>query len=244
MKLKAILLGMVAACCLPVTAQAETVPTDKNYQVSCISTSEQEQQNFNCNSFSVSYDQSALEKLQQSSNSDAEVAQRTRRTRSRRKENKFYLGTNMGLFIPFDSEPDVGFAPPNIFGGYKFNKYVGADLEFFYFFGGTEVDDLGYFSFGFLANARFTYPFSQKTNSIYAFVSPGLGYGRANPTGDVADRLNLDGSGGFTFQIKTGIGYPISDLIDIFGQLRYLNVGTEGENLDGLTIDAGATFKF
>lgn len=244
MKLKVFLLGMIAACCLPLAAQAETVKTNKDPQVSNNYTSEYQGGSFNYNSFSVNYDETALKPLQQSLGSHEEVAQRTRRTRSRRSDNKFYAGANIGLFFPFDDGADVGFGFPSVFGGYKFNQYVSADVEFFNYLGGTETDDLGYFTFGFMANARFTYPFSQESNSIYAFASPGIGYGRSNPTGDVADDFNLDGSGGFTFQIKTGIGYPFSDKLDAFGQLRYLNVGTEGENLDGLTLDGGVIYKF
>ncbi|GAB4523626.1 MAG: hypothetical protein Tsb0014_01400 [Pleurocapsa sp.] len=244
MNLKSLLLAIIMVISLPLAVQAETIPTNKEYQISDSSTSEYNQQNFNYNSLSVDYEQNALEPLQKSN--DNELAQRTRNRRSRISDNdkKFYLGSNIGLLIPFDDANDVGFGFPSVFGGIRFNKYAAADLEFFNYLGGTETDDLGYFTFGFLANARFTYPFSQENNSIYAFVSPGIGYGRANPTGDVADNRNLDGSGGFTFQIKSGIGYPLSDKLAAFGQVRYLNVDTEGENLDGLTLDAGAIYQF
>jgi hypothetical protein len=244
MKLKVILLGIIAACFLPLTAQAETVASNSNEKVSDFSTSQSQEQDFNYNSLSISYDQTALEPLQESTDSNEEIAQRSRRTRSRRSDKKFYAGANIGLLFPFEDRVDVGFGFPSVFGGYKFNKYAGADVEFFNYLGGTDEDDLGYFAFGFLANARFTYPFGQKDNSIYAFASSGIGYGRSNPTGDAADNLNLNGSGGFTFQIKTGIGYPFSDKLDAFGQLRYINIGNEGENTDGFTLDAGAIYKF
>lgn len=247
MKLKSILLGMVAACCLPFAAQAETVPTNQDYQVSCISSSEQEQQNFNCDSLSVSYDQTTgLQTPQESSNSDEEIAQRTRtrRTRSSRNDKKFYVGTNVGILFPFSDNINVGFAPPNIFGGYKFNKYISADAEFFYYLGGTDFvrvdnnEDIDYFAFGFLFNPRFTYSFSKKSNSIYAFVSPGIGYGRVNFSEGVTD---LDG---FTLQIKWGAGFPISKKLDVIGQMRYINVFNEGENADGLSLDGGVIYKF
>lgn len=238
MLIKSTVLAASLALFLPFSAQAQTTEQYKEYQVSCNSASE-------CGSFDV---------IHQESTDSNEVAQRTRRSRRRRSsvDKKFYVGGNLGLFVPFDDGFDVGFGP-GVFGGYKFNKNISVDAEFFIFFGGTETDDLGYNTLAFMVNPRYTYFFSDDPKSIYAYASPGIGVGRLNPTGDVADDNDLDGETGFTFQIKAGAGYPINDSLDIFGQLRYFNVLDtviddddldDEEGFDGLTFDAGVTYNF
>jgi Outer membrane protein beta-barrel domain len=185
---------------------------------------------------------------------------RTRRTRSSSLDSKYYAGGDIGLFVPFfggdnaDADPGIDF---NGLFGYKVNKNISAEVELFNARGGTEVDDLGYNLFGASANGVYRYYFNpDSSKSLYAFGGLGLGFGVLSATGDVADRADDAGTdtsdAGFLLQSKVGVGYPLTDNIDLFGQTRYTNVfiGEEdgvpdsGDDGNGLSFDVGATFNF
>jgi Outer membrane protein beta-barrel domain len=186
---------------------------------------------------------------------------RTRRTRttSSSLDSKYYAGGNLGLFVPFNgdnSDDDIGIEFGGLF-GYKVNKNISAELELFNARGGSDVDDLGYSIFGASANGVYRYYFNpDNSKSLYAFGGLGLGFGVASATGDVADDLEDDGVDtsrtGFLLQTKAGVGYPLSDNLDLFGQARYANVfiGEEdnvensGEDGNGISFDLGATYNF
>jgi hypothetical protein len=186
---------------------------------------------------------------------------RTRRTRttSSSLDSKYYAGGNLGLFVPFNgdnSDDDIGIGFGGLF-GYKVNKNISAELELFNARGGSDVDDLGYSIFGASANGVYRYYFNpDNSKSLYAFGGLGLGFGVASLTGDVADDLDDDGVDtsrtGFLLQTKAGVGYPLSDNLDLFGQARYANVfiGEEdnvadsGEDGNGISFDLGATYNF
>jgi hypothetical protein len=183
---------------------------------------------------------------------------RTRRTRSTSSSlgSKYYAGGNLGLFVPFIEDADIGIDFGGLF-GYKVNKNISAELELFNARGGSDVDDLGYSIFGVAANGVYRYYFNpDNSKSLYAFGGLGLGFGVSSLTGDVADDREDDGvdtsKTGFLLQTKAGVGYPLSDNLDLFGQARYANVflGEEdniegsGEDGNGISFDLGATFNF
>ena len=231
----AILSALLVA--IPVGVRAQDVDDYQNYRVSCNSGTE-------CSNFNVDYQE------------DDKVAQ-TRRTRTRRtrrsRDSKYYVGGNIAPFFPFgDSlngdDLDIGFGG-GIFGGYKFTKNISAEIEVFDYFGGSETDDLGYNYFGATANGVYRYYIDPgSSDSLYVFAGLGIGIGVANETGDVAD--DRDDAGfdtsetGFLLQGKGGVGYPVSDKVDLFAQTKFFSIFIDGEDADGLAIDLGATYKF
>lgn len=242
MNLKSILVAIVLATGIPVAAQAQETNNYDNYQVSCDS-------NTSCSDFQVNYE-----------SDDNEVAQsRTRRTRRTRRSNdsKFHIGGHLAPFFPFDGELDVGFGG-GIFGGYKLTKNISLEIDVYDYFGGTEVDDLGYNLFGAAASGVYRYYVNPNdSKSLYIFAGLGVGVGVVNATGDVADDADDAGidtsSAGFLLQGKGGVGYPITDNIDLFGQTRFFNIfldeddfggAGDGDDADGVAIDIGATFNF
>lgn len=183
---------------------------------------------------------------------------RTRRTRSSSLDSKYYAGGNLGLFAPFfggddgEVDPDIGIGVGGLF-GYKVNKNISAELELYNARGGTDVDDLGYNIFGASANGVYRYYFdADSSKSLYAYGGLGLGFGIVSSTGDLVEDNDDNSRTGFLLGSKVGVGYPISDNIDLFGQTRYTNVflGEEddvegtGEDANGLSFDVGATFNF
>lgn len=243
MKLKISMLAAFLVAAFPFAAQAQETNSYDGLNVSCESGAE-------CNDFGVDFQEQG-----------EEVAQ-TRRTRPRRTrrssdDSKYYAGGNVGLFIPFfdvveDEDSDIGFTFGGLF-GYKFTKNISAELELYDSLGGTEVDDLGYNIFGASANGVYRYYFNPNSSrSLYAYGGLGLGVGVVNFTGDVADDADLDSQTGFLLQGKAGVGYPLSERVDLFGQTRFTNVfldedddeGFSGDDANGLSFDVGATFKF
>lgn len=213
---------------IPVGVRAQDVDDYQNYRVSCSSGAE-------CNDFNVNYQE------------EDEIAQ-TRRTRTRRtrssSDSKYYLGGNIAPFIPFDDDLDIGFGG-GIFGGYKFTENISAEIEVFDYFGGSETDDLGYNYFGATANGVYRYYIDPgNSDSLYVFAGLGIGVGNADPTGDVADDLDLDSETGFLLQGKGGVGYPVGDKVDLFAQTKFFSIFIDDEDADGLAIDLGATYKF
>ncbi|MEL6502524.1 MAG: porin family protein [Cyanobacteria bacterium J06623_1] len=235
MKFKISLLAALVATAFPFAAQAQETNSYESLNVSCNSGAE-------CSDFGVNFQQEG-----------EEVAQvrrtRTRRTRRSGSDSKIYAGGNLGVFFPDGDGVDAAFGL-NGKVGYKFSPLISAEVEGLGYFGGTEVDDLGYNVLGVAGNAIFTFPFSDNEKSIYGFAGPGLGFARIGLTGDLADDIDDAGGDtsetGFLFQVKGGVGYPIADKIDIFGQVRYLSISTDDtlDSADGITLDAGATFKF
>jgi hypothetical protein len=173
---------------------------------------------------------------------------RTRRTRSSSLDSKYYAGGNLGLFLPFPDGADIGIGFGGLF-GYKVNKNISAELELYNVRGGTEVDDLGYNTFNVTANGVYRYYFdADSSRSLYAFGGLGLGLGIDSATGDVADEAEDNGAdtsnSGFLLQSKVGVGYPLTDKIDLFGQTRYTNLFVDGDDANGLSFDIGGTYNF
>ena len=245
MKIRNAILAGILVAGLPVAVQAQEVENYTEYQVGC-------EAGVECNDFNVNYEQ------QPETSDELSQRTRTRRTRSRRSDfKKIYVGATIGISEVGeveDTDFDIGFGG-SILGGYRLSEKIAAELEIYDYFGGTEVDDLGYSYLGIAANASFRFPFGRDAKSLYGFLSPGIGYGRLGATGDVADDADdagLDTSAsGFLAQVKAGVGYPISDSISLIGQARYsyLFLGEsdlvpDGDDVDAFTFDVGATFGF
>jgi hypothetical protein len=251
MNIKTTAVAIILALGFPLAAQAQET---KNYENSYESLKVSCQSGVECNDFNVNFQEQG-----------EQIAQ-TRRTRTRRTrdssslDSKYYAGGNVGLFLPFfgddADDADLGFGFGGLF-GYKFNQNISAELEIYDALGGTETDDLGYNLFGVAANGVYRYYFNpDDSKSLYAFGGLGLGFGVVSQTGDVADDLDDDGVDtsrtGFLLQTKAGVGYPLSDNLDLFGQARYANVfiGEEddiegsGDDGNGLSFDVGATYNF
>lgn len=227
MNIKTSILAALFVTTLPLAAQAQNPKDYNNYRVSC-------QSGADCNDFDPSYE---------AADGSSEVSQtrRTRRTRSSRSsDKKLYGGGNLGLAFPGDGA-DVGFGLSGL-GGYNFTDNIAAEIEVFDYFGGTDVDDLGYNFFGVSANGVYKYAFGSDDKSPYAFGGIGLGIGRVTATGD--DAPDDSGESGFLLQGKVGAGYPVTDAVDLTGQLRYFNINVDGDNGDAFAIDAGAKFNF
>lgn len=269
LNIKTTVLAIILATGLPLAAQAQETNGHENLKVSCQSGGE-------CNDFNVNFNEQG-----------DEIAQ-TRRTRTRRTrstsssvDSKYYVGGTLGLFFPSEIDdfnvsvtangnttlqqvdPGTGFGG-SIYGGYKFTDLISADAEALLYFGNADPLDGSYSSFNFFVGPRFTYTLDETNEqSLYIFASPGIGVGNVNFGGDLGDALGDDDSGtGFALQAKAGVGYPVSDKIDIIGQARYTNVfgvvdvpqvgengtvvpgETESKGLDAFGIEIGAQYKF
>jgi hypothetical protein len=209
--IKTTVLATILALALPYAVTAQTVETEeyKDYQVSC-------QTGAACNDFGVTYEED-----------DQKVAQyqRTRRTRtSIQPFENWYAGAGAGIF--FGDGLDLGFQG-HVFGGTKFNEYIGADLEFTFGFAGIEDFDENVTLLGLYLNPRFEYQF--ENSNLTAFLSPGLGFIRASGNGESETE--------FDFQIKTGVSFPVKENTDIYVQGRYQN------EAEAFGIEGGAIFE-
>jgi hypothetical protein len=248
MKIESIVLVSVLALCTPLAARAQNFEHYEN-RVSCSPGSECTQVNSNKQE-QINIDQQEQIDINQQEeiDNDNSQIQRTRtRTRTRtqvsQRDNNYYLGGPLGLLFPGGDGADTGFGG-SVLGGRNFGDYWSAELEFFFYAGGTEFDDLGYNTLGVLANVIAKYPFNQtEDNSPYIFGGGGLGYGRVAATGDATEGADDTSESGLTFQLKSGVGYPINEKTDVYGQLRYINVSIDGDNGDGFSIDGGVNFK-
>lgn len=264
MKIKnTILVGLLAAC-FPVAVQAQNVENHEEYQVSCQASEECS----DLNGLTVNY--------QQQSETEKQLAQRTRTLPRRTRRGgsdfkKLYLGGTLGVFSPEELDDGLNIDPGTGVGGslhvgYKFSKFLGGDIELLIFGGEAEVpgtdffDDSVYASVGLFANPRFTYSFNQDNvnKSLYVFLSPGVGINAVAFGGDIEDDLDdsdTDTSGaGLALQAKAGVGLPLSETLDVFGQARYLktfNIYTESDDdllddqdFDSLGFELGLNLKF
>lgn len=269
MNIKTTVLAIILATGLPLAAQAQDTKDYESLKVSCQSGAE-------CNDFN---------KVNFQGQGD-EIAQ-TRRTRTRRTrssisslDSKYYVGGTLGVFFPSEIDdfnvpvtaggnttlqqvdPGTGFGG-SIYGGYKFSDLISADAEALLYFGNADPLDGSYNSFGFFVGPKFTYTLDETNDqSLYIFASPGIGVGNVNFGGDLGDALTDDSGTGFALQAKAGVGYPISDKIDLIGQARYTNIfgvvdvpevgengtvvqgETESKGLNAFGIEIGAQYKF
>lgn len=270
MNIKTTVLAIILATGFPLAAQAQETNGHESLKVSCQSGGE-------CNNFDVNF-QGQGDEIAQTGRTRRT---RTRRTRSSSVDSKYYVGGTLGLFFPSEIDdfnvrvtangnttlqqvdPGTGFGG-SIYGGYKFSDLISADAEALLYFGNADPLDGSYSSFNFFVGPRFTYTLDETNDqSLYIFASPGIGVGNVNFGGDLGDALGDDDSGtGFALQAKAGVGYPVSDKIDIIGQARYTNIfgvvdvpevgnngnvvegETESKGLDAFGIELGAQYKF
>lgn len=227
-------IGMLVAlfvAALPMGVKAQDAKGYNDYRVGCESGAD-------CSDYNVDYEGTE-------ENTDLAQIRRTRRTRST-SDSKYYAGGNLGVVF-LDGDADVGFSLGGLF-GYNFTNNIAAELELFNYFAGTETDDLGVNFFGAAANGVYKYPFGSDEKSIYGFAGAGIGIGVVSATGDVSDDLDDAGvdtsESGFLFQGKVGVGYPLSNKLDLTGQLRYVTVSTDSDTGDAFSIEAGARYNF
>ena len=172
-----------------------------------------------------------------------------------------YAGIVLGVYFPDidedraffegnDVETDTGIGS-SLFGGIKFNRYLGIDLELGAFTGDVDSDldeDENYTFGGLFLNPRFTLPLSDKKNSLGLFLSPGLGISQlATSIEDEVDDFDrttiIEDESRFTWQIKGGISVPVSRKLSVLGQLRYTS--QTGDNaIDYFGTELGAKFDF
>lgn len=198
---------------------------------------------------------------------DLKTAQRTREDSTSEDDlKKVYLGGTVGFFLPsdideiqtdnddfdFDSiDSETGFGG-SAYLGYKFNNFLGADLELLAFGGNAEPFGSNYTSVGFFLNPRYTLPIGANPNaSPYVFVSPGIGVSGVGFGDDIEDRIDEDNlNTGVALQLKAGGGLPLSESIDVFGQARYFNAfkvyeisDNDSQGFSSLSLEAGLNFK-
>ena len=247
MKFKISLLAALSVVAFPLAAKAQDINSYESLKVSCESGAE-------CSDFGIDF--------QEEGNKVAQTRRtRTRRTRSSSNDSRIYVGGGIAPFIPFDGELDLGFGG-GIFAGYKLTENISVELDVFDYFGGLDDDefidgdDSGYNTFGAAVNGVYRYYLQPNdSRSVYIFAGVGAGVGVASLTGDLSDDLDDAGEDtsqvGFLVQGKGGVGYPLSDRIDLFGQTRFFSTFLDdddspfgGDDLDGVAIDVGATFNF
>ena len=213
--LKTTALAIALALTAPLAVKAETIETEgyDNYQVSCEAAT--------CGDFKVNFEKDGEEVAQ-----TRRTRTRTRRTRSsgNRFFKDFYVGGSAGLILTGEGL-DLGFQG-SVFGGTKYNEYIGGDVEFTFGFAGLENFDETLTLLGVYLNPRFEYKFN--SSDITGFISPGLGFIRASVDG------NSDTE--FDFQIKAGASKPVNEKLDVFAQGRYQ---LEAETL---SIEGGVIF--
>ncbi|WP_158260613.1 outer membrane beta-barrel protein [Pleurocapsa sp. CCALA 161] len=268
LNIKTAVLAIILATGFPLAAQAQDTKDYESLKVSC-------QSGVECNNFNVN--------LQEQGDEIAQTRRtRTRRTRSSSSsvDSKYYVGGTLGIFFPSEIDnfnvpvtaggnttlqrvnPGTGFGG-SIYGGYNFSELISADAEALIYFGNADPLDGSYRSFNFFVGPKFTYTLD-KTNdqSLYIFASPGIGVGNVNFGGDLGDALSDDSGTGFALQVKAGVGYPVSDKVDIIGQARYTNIfgafdvpqigengtvvqgETDSKGVDAFGLQIGAQYNF
>lgn len=202
---------------------------------------------------------------------DSDIAQTPRRRRRTRTSRTIplYYGFGVGIFLPQeinfndDNLPDDaaidfgnGFAF-DLFLGYKFSQNFGAELDITAAFGGVEFsdvpeedflneEDIDYSVVGLYIGPRLELPLAGDRFSLYAV--PEIGFSTVNTNNDTdfdgdGEDDSLTSDSGFSYQIKGGGAYKISDRVSIFGQARYNSYFLEDiDNLNGITLEVGASF--
>ena len=236
MKIKTSILTTILVAAFPIGVKAQEVNSYEKYEVRCRSGED-------CNDFQVDYE---------TTESDSNVAQtrRTRRTRSVTPAiKKFYVGSSLGFYIPGDGL-DIGLGISGLF-GYNFSNQIAAELEVYDYFGGSNIDDLGYNFLAVAVNGLYKYPFSTNSNSLYAFFGLGVGIGHLSATGDVADAADDNGIDTSNTDLflhwKAGAGYPLNSKLDLLGQFRAIKFDAENDTIENdgtYALEAGLKYNF
>ena len=97
-------------------------------------------------------------------------------------------------------------------------------------------------------NLRVEIPLAEDKLKLYP--APGIGFSNINSDDGETD-LDLDGEAdnifsesGFSYQLKGGASYQVSDRVGIFGQARYNKyvLSELDDDLNGIAFELGATF--
>jgi hypothetical protein len=223
MKIQATILTTVLVASFPLAVQAQN---SNHYQHSEV----------NCNSGNECNDLKIID--EKPSNSNNQTAQKTSRNRNNNTGNNYYAGGSIGLFLSSDfysTEVSGGLSFSGLF-GYQFSDNISAELEILdYVIGESTFFDFSDNFLGIAGNAALRLYFNpDNTKSGYIFGAGGLGYGGS-----------INGTSGFLFQGKGGLGFPVSDSLDIYGQCRYLNLlVNDGSDGSAVSLELGATVGF
>jgi OmpA-OmpF porin, OOP family len=145
----------------------------------------------------------------------------------------FYVGAgvgSMGVDIGPFSDDDIGY---KVFGGWMFNPYIGAELE--YLDGGSAEDfDIKIETSGFNASLRAAYPVSEQFD---LFAKVGMLFWDVD-----VDTFDGDGSdSGEDFSWGVGAGFDFTDNLGVTVEYQ----GFEIEDTDTVDlISAGLVWKF
>lgn len=132
------------------------------------------------------------------------------------------------------------------FGGYQLTDNVGVDLEVIANFNGedTDLQNLTGATFSSENVAVMVNPrFSTDKFGVELFVSPGIGYLWRNVGNDNTLSLNPDlEEDGAAYQIKGGVGIPVTNNVNLLVQGRYLNDFGDGSGVT--SVEAGTLIRF
>lgn len=209
-------------------AEASEIKTKEDYRLYCGPAAYQYNvQSPDCDRLQDLFEDKAIE-----NESERIYKPRRRNTERENKSNNNkdgvsgYLGTTiLGLYFPENESLNTGFGG-SFFGGVKFNRFVGLDLELGGFFGGNEDDD-AYLIWSAFLNPRFFIPLSSENKHLALYISPGIGISQLVEEYDTDDAR-------LTWQIKGGVAIPIYKRLGGYAEIRYADQFVdEDENIDG-----------
>lgn len=216
--------------------QAREIKTQEDYQLYCgVGAYQYDVQSSDCPQF-----REVLDDKQSQQNKQKEFRfEPKRRNIERKQEQKSkkkisgYIGTTI-LGIYTNNNSSIG-VRGSIFGGVKFNHFIGLDAEvgaFYDLYESRNSSDLGWFSF---INPRFFLPLSETNKHFAMYVSPGIGISQVLD-GAVTDNTLL------TWQIKGGIAIPIYKKLGGYGEIRYVDqFSDEGDDI--FSTELGLTLR-
>ena len=133
----------------------------------------------------------------------------------------------------------------SIFGGAKFNKNFGLDLEAGLLGGGTVFDDVDYSVFAVFLNSRIILPLSSENDKTAIFLSPGIGFSRASIDGSInGQSVDISDDTRFSLQGKVGFNYKTSKNGNLFLQLRYAAQVADEDTVSFFLPEIGFMFDF
>lgn len=237
-----VILSIIGTLTIPNAAIAKDIESYEDYRMHCSSIAYRYGvQSPECKKYKAIFEERDREQnnLQPRRN---RIRRRTIRTRQEESSRKYkgYVGINPGAYFPNSDFLKTG-GGISLYGGTKFNPNFATDVEIALVGGNTVDPGVAYGAFAAFINPRFILPFDQaKERTASLYVSPGIGIS-AIGVGDgditVTDDTRL------TWQTKAGISAPISNKLDIFGQVRYARQFEEN-TVDFFGTDLGLNLNF
>ena len=206
---------------VPSIAIAKDIESYEDYKMYCSSVAYQYGiQSPDCEKYKSIFEQRDIQENNvRQKRQNGSIRRRNVRTEKKSTSKKRgYIGINPGAFIPDSNELETG-AGISLYGGTKFNPNFAADFEISLLGGNTIYTDVAYGVFAAFMNPRFILPFdrdNEKTASLY--FSPGIGVSTIG-VGD--GNVTFTDETRATWQAKAGVSAPVSNKLDIFGQVRY-----------------------